>query len=295
MKTPSPRSYLFVPGDRPERFAKALASGADSVILDLEDAVLPARKEAARDAIVAWERSDAATGGAAGGVIVRINGADTPWFADDLAALAPLAADRAGAASVLGGVMLPKADGPDAIAAVRSRLPAGGGVETPALIALVETVAGIIRLRELAAARGLTRLAFGSVDLCVDAGILGDGEELHYIRSRLVLESRFAGLAAPIDGVSLALDDADALAKDVARARRFGFGAKLCIHPKQVAAVNAGFSPSEEEIAWAQRVLAAIETGGGRGAVAVDGKLVDKPVIDRAQAILSGRGAGGGR
>jgi citrate lyase subunit beta/citryl-CoA lyase len=282
--TSSARSYLFVPGDRPERFAKALASGADRVIIDLEDAVLPERKDAARSAIAEWARSDAA-GATPSGVIVRINGADTPWFADDLAAIASLPADRA--APVVRGVMLPKADNPDPIAAVRTALPAG--MET--LIALVETVAGVIRLREVASAPGLTRIAFGSVDLCVDAGILGDGEELHYIRSRLVLESRFAGLAPPIDGVSLALDDADALAKDVLRARRFGFGAKLCIHPKQVASVNAGLSPSEEEIAWAHRVVAAIETGGGRGAVAVDGKLVDKPVVDRAYAILAGRGS----
>jgi citrate lyase subunit beta/citryl-CoA lyase len=107
------------------------------------------------------------------------------------------------------------------------------------------------------------------------------------VRSRLVIESRFAGLPAPVDGVTLALDDDERIRRDVARARRFGFAAKLCIHPKQVAAISAGFSPTPDEVAWAKRVLAACENAGGRGAISVDGKLVDKPLIDKAQRLVA--------
>lgn len=260
------RSFLFVPGDRPERFAKALASGADRVILDLEDAVQPAAKEAAREAVMRFLREAVPAN-----VIVRINAADTAWHADDLAALRVLKA---------AGVMLPKVETAEVIAAVHER--AGAPV-----ILLIETVVGFVHLRSTAACPGVARIAFGSVDFCGDAGIDGDQEELDHVRSQLVIESRFAGLPAPIDGVTVALDDDARIQHDVARARRFGFGAKLCIHPKQVAAVNAGFAPSADDLAWARRVLDACASAGGRGAVAVDGKLVDKPVLDKAHRLLA--------
>lgn len=264
------RSYLFVPGDRPERFAKALASGADRVILDLEDAVQPAAKDAAREAVLRWigDRDD--TVGSA--VVIRINGVDTPWHADDLAAF--------GAPSkAISALMLPKAESAEAVNAVRS-----DAVKPP--VALIETVAGLLRLRELAKA-GVERIAFGSVDFCVDAGIEGDDAELDYVRTHLVLESRLAGLPPPIDGVTLALHDAERIRRDVERARRFGFGAKLCIHPNQVSPVNVGFAPSVDEIAWAKGIVAASEGSDGRGAIAVDGKLVDKPILDRANRLLA--------
>jgi citrate lyase subunit beta / citryl-CoA lyase len=267
---PSERSYLFVPGDRPERFEKALASGTDRVVLDLEDAVAPAAKEKARDAIVRWLRAtDDATSSRA---IVRINGADAPWHADDVDALRALPAPVT--------AMLPKSERADIVEAVHARTGAP-------VILLVETVAGLVNVRGIAACAGVKRIAFGSVDFCSDAGVEGDQEELDYVRSRLVIESRFAGLPAPIDGVTLALDDGERIRRDVARARRFGFGAKLCIHPKQVAAVNAGFSPTPDELAWAKRVLAACENAGGRGAISVDGKLVDKPLIEKAQRLVA--------
>jgi len=260
------RSFLFVPGDRPERFAKALASGADRVILDLEDAVEPAAKDAAREEVVRFlhAASDART------VVVRVNGADTAWHAADVAALHALA----------GAVMLPKSETADVVKAVHDRVGAP-------VILLVETVAGVVHLRSIAACAGVARIAFGSVDFGNDAGIDGDQEELDHVRSQLVIESRFAGLPAPIDGVTVALDDAERLRRDVARARRFGFGAKLCIHPKQVAPVHAGFSPSADDLAWARRVLAACDGAAGRGAIAVDGKLVDKPIIDKAHRLVA--------
>jgi citrate lyase subunit beta / citryl-CoA lyase len=152
---------------------------------------------------------------------------------------------------------------------------------------LVETVGGLVHLRRIAACAGVGRIAFGSVDFCSDAGIEGEEEELDYVRSQLVIESRFAGLPAPIDGVTVTLDDGERIHRDVMRARRFGFGAKLCIHPKQVHAVNTVFAPSSDELAWAKRVLAACERAGGQGAISVDGKLVDKPIIDRAHRLLA--------
>jgi citrate lyase subunit beta / citryl-CoA lyase len=262
------RSYLFVPGDRPARFAKALTSGADRVVLDLEDAVAPAVKEKAREEIVRWLRAvdDAARSRA----VVRINGAEAPWHAGDVDALRAVAVTA----------MLPKSERADVVEAVHARTGAP-------VILLVETVAGLVHVRSIAACAGVKRIAFGSVDFCSDAGIEGDEEELDYVRSRLVIESRFAGLPAPIDGVTVVLDDEERIRRDVARARRFGFGAKLCIHPKQVAAVNAGFAPTADELAWARRVLAACANAAGRGAISVDGKLVDKPLIEKAQRLVA--------
>ena len=261
------RSYLFVPGDRPERFGKAVATGADRVVLDLEDAVLPDAKAAARDAILSW-----LAGRDGGSVLVRVNASGTPWHADDLRALAgrPLVA----------GLMLPKAEDPAAIGPVRSGLRDG-----QVLVALVETVRAIANLRAVASVPGVQRLAFGSVDFCTEAGIRGYGRELDFVRGALVLESSLAGLLPPIEGVTMDVRDPVMLTRDIERARAFGFGGKLCIHPSQVAPVNAGFSPSATEIAWAERVVAAAGDGSP-GAIVVDGKLVDRPVRLQAEAIL---------
>jgi citrate lyase subunit beta / citryl-CoA lyase len=254
-----PRSYLFVPADRPERIAKALASGADAVIVDLEDAVAPSAKEAARDALRDWLAH------AGSRVVVRINGVDTPWFD----------ADRTLCESAnIAAVMLPKAE--------RAGDLAFGGKP---MLPLVETAAGIDALREIARAPHVERIVFGSIDFQLDLGIDGEGEELLLFRSQIVLASRLAGIAPPVDGVCTAIDDAEQLRAEALRARRLGFGAKLCIHPKQVETVNRAFSPSDDDVAWARRVLEAAEQAGG-AAVAVDGKMVDRPVIQRAQALL---------
>lgn len=262
------RAWLFVPGHRPERFDKALASGADRVIVDLEDAVAPADKAAARGALAAWLRAAGAR------VALRVNAADTPWFADDLALVD---------APAVGAVLLPKAADPAVLAALQARR---AGL---ALVPLVESAAGIAAARALAAAPGVERLAFGHIDLQVDLGLQDPHEdELLPFRAELVLASRLARIAPPLDGVTVAIDDAERLAADVQRARRLGFGGKLCIHPKQVAGVRAGFAPSAAEVAWAERVLHAAAQAGG-AAVAVDGKMVDKPVLLRAEAILRDR------
>lgn len=153
------------------------------------------------------------------------------------------------------------------------------------VLPLVETAAGIDTVHELARAPCVQRLVFGSIDLQLDLGIAGDGEELLLFRSQLVLASRLAGLAPPVDGVNTTIDDAEQLQADTRRARRLGFGAKLCIYPKQVDVINTGFSPSEEEMSWARRVRGAAAQAGGAVA-AVDGKMIDRPVILRAEALL---------
>ncbi|AXF01763.1 HpcH/HpaI aldolase/citrate lyase family protein [Paraburkholderia hospita] len=263
------RSYLFVPGDRPERFSKALATGAHQVVIDLEDAVSIDAKACARHQI-ATRLHAGLTDADRARIVVRVNAFGTPWHEEDVAMLRAARVMR---------VMVPKAEDPLQLADVAARSADGAG-----LVALVESVAGVVRLRQIAQCKGVARLAFGSFDFGVDAGIDGNGREFDYVRSQFVIESRFAGLPAPIDGVTLATDDAPLIAADVLDARRFGFGGKLCIHPKQVDAVNDGFAPSDAERAWAARVLAALEENP-RGAISVDGRLVDKPIVDLAKRI----------
>lgn len=257
------RSFLFVPGDRPERFDKAANSGAHSIVIDLEDAVSMATKEQARDAAAAWLTPGRVAG-------VRINGADTPWFNDDLSMVK---------ATPSAAVMLPKADA-DSLAYTASALPGRP------IIALVETVKGYMELRQLAAVPGLVRIAFGSVDFGSETGIADEGDAMTAIRTQILLESCFAGLLPPIDGVSVGFNDEQQMRNDALRSRQLGFGGKLCIHPKQVAAVNGAFLPTAEQLAWAGRVMAAIEASNG-GVTTVDGKMVDKPVVDQARRILA--------
>jgi citrate lyase subunit beta/citryl-CoA lyase len=175
---------------------------------------------------------------------------------------------------------LPKSE-PESIYRIASEL---GGRP---LIALIETVRGVMELRDLTAASGLERLAFGSVDFSVDSGISDVGDALTSVRSRIVLESCYAGLLPPADGVSLEFRDPEVMKLEARRAQQLGFGGKLCIHPRQVASVNAAFLPTEKDVAWATRVIAAVEESGG-GATRVDGEMVDKPVLEMAQRILAG-------
>ena len=262
-----PVTYLFVPGDRPERFGKALASAADRVILDLEDAVRPEAKAAARQAIreadLDWSR-----------VVIRINaGAEG---AEDHGVLRTVAA---------AGVLVPKAEDADALIAVREA--AAREIE---VIPQIETVRGLEGVGALLAAPGVRRAAFGHLDFSLDLGVAPDWDALAWVRSRLVYASRLAGASAPVDSVTPDLSDTDALAREAFDSRRFGFGGKLLIHPKQIAPVLAAFAPSDDEIAWAKRVVKAVEAGAS-GAVAVDGKMIDRPVEDAARRIL-GRAGG---
>lgn len=274
----SARSFLFVPANRPERYAKALASGADAVIVDLEDAIAPADKPLARQTLVeAFATLDAAQRSR---VLVRINAAGTPWHADDLLALHVMGARG------LTAVMVSKAESVAALAEVAAAFgPAS------ALLPLIESVAGLDAADALAACPQVLRLAFGHLDFQADAGLACDLDEMELIpvRLALVLASRRAGVAAPVDGISPGTQDIARLSLDAARSRRGGFGGKLCIHPAQVMVVNAAFAPSAAELDWAQRVQAAFEAAGG-GVFSLDGRMVDAPVLLLAQRTLAQAG-----
>ena len=257
-------TFLFVPGDRPDRFAKALGSGADCAIIDLEDAVQPEAKAQARQATLAanieWAR-----------VAVRINDATSPHFEDDRQFLRGCAAST---------IVLPKAESPHTVAQIRAAC--ARDVE---VIILIETARGLANMTSLLSAPGVRRAAFGHLDFALDLGCATDRESLIFFRSQMVFQSRLAGALPPIDGVTTDYKNAEAAAADAAAARRLGFGGKLLIHPNQIAPVAMAFTPTTSEIAWAEKVIAA--SNGKRGAVALDGKMIDKPVIQSAQRILA--------
>ncbi len=269
------RSFLFVPANRPERYAKALASGADAAIIDLEDAVAPVDKTAARQMLArAWHDLSATQRGR---VLVRLNASGTAWHGDDLALLGTLG---------VVGVLLPKAES----AADLARVAAAMGPAC-ALLPMIESVAGLDVVDALARSPQVLRLVFGNLDFQADAGMAcgPDESELTAVRLALVLASRRAGLAAPVDGVTSNTNSTDAGAQvqlDAQRSRRCGFGAKLCIHPAQVALVNAALGPTAAELEWARRVLEKNRSVGG-GVFSLDGRMVDAPVLRLAQRMLA--------
>jgi citrate lyase subunit beta / citryl-CoA lyase len=205
-----------------------------------------------------------------GRVLVRINDEGTPWFTDDLDLLR-----HAG----ISGVMLPKAEDPGQVARAAGVL-APGGVVVP----LIETARGLRAVDAIAAAERVQRLAFGTLDFAVDLELSGDERGLGPPAMAIAVASRCAGRAGPVAGVTPEIGDDAALARDLAWARAFGFTAKLCIHPRQVDAVRRALAPSDQELDWARRVLAA--AGSAAGAVQVDGRMVDRPVLLKAQSIL---------
>jgi citrate lyase subunit beta/citryl-CoA lyase len=213
-------------------------------------------------------------------VFVRINSADTEWFEDDL---------KLCAAIRVRGVVLPKAERPEHIRFAAERVGPRSVV-----LPLIETARGYADVASVAAAPRVQRLVFGSIDFQLDLGIDGEGDELLYFRSGLVLASRLAGIQPPVDGVTVEINDAGRVRADALRGKRLGFGAKLCIHPKQVAPVNECYYPTDEEIVWARRIVEAAEGAGG-AAVAVDGKMVDRPVILKAQQIIRESSRAGGK
>ncbi|RYX95936.1 MAG: CoA ester lyase [Comamonadaceae bacterium] len=274
------RSFLFVPATRPERYSKALASGAGAVIIDLEDAVSPGEKNAARDQLAAGFAALSAVDRRR--VLVRINASETAWHADDLKLVSQLAMlDGA-----LAGVVLSKAESAAQLAQAAAFL--GEPAARIALFPLIESAAGLDALAAIASAPGVKRLMFGNLDFQADLGMACDADEaeLQPARFQVVLASRRTGLAAPVDGVTPGTGDLAQVAKDAARGRRGGFGGKLCIHPSQVAAVNAAHAPTDKEIAWAHRVVEGDAAAGG-GVFTLDGRMVDAPVLRLARRVLA--------
>ena len=262
---------LFVPGDRPERFAKAAASGADVVIIDLEDAVTADNKAKA----LSSARESLAEGGVR--ALVRINPTETDTQESEIAAL--LSLTTSGDHGLL-GIMLPKADNPRILAKLRERLP-----QELALVPLIESAAGLVQALELAKVPGTTRLAFGAIDYALDIDASGEDRFLDHARSQLVLASRAAGIAAPLDSPCIDIQDTDRIADSARLAKKFGFGGKLCIHPRQLPAVAGAFVPTQAEVAWASSVV-----GAEGAAVQVEGQMIDRPVTERAKRILAQAG-----
>ncbi|MDQ0607499.1 citrate lyase subunit beta/citryl-CoA lyase [Variovorax sp. W1I1] len=270
------RTFLFVPADRPERHARALAAGTGGVIVDLEDAVAPERKASAREGLAASFGALPEAGRQR--LLVRINASGTPWHDDDRTAVAALVAQ-----GLIAGVVLPKAERAGDLRQLAEAIGATG-----LLVPLIESAAGLAAVDELATAPQVLRLAFGNLDFQADVGLACDADETELVpvRLALLLATRRAGLHASIDGVTADWRDPQRLAADTARARRGGFGAKLCIHPDQVAPVHAALGPTADELAWAHRVIDAIRSAGG-GVVSLDGRMVDAPVVRLAERLLA--------
>ena len=264
-------NFLFVPGTRPERFTKALNSGADAVIIDLEDAVAAQDKDSARNAIrTAWPTF---TADEKKRLIIRTNAPGTQFYSADLILAQEL--------SVV-CLLIPKAESLDQINGAAQILP------NTALIPMIETALGLDHLKEIASSNQVLRLALGNLDLQADLGMVCDAQEteLQTARYQMVLASRLARITPPIDGVTPSTDNLARIEGDSQRAKRMGFGGKLCIHPKQIPAVKAAFMPTSEEIEWARKVIAADQASQG-GAVKLDGRMIDRPVVLLAQRTLA--------
>jgi citrate lyase beta subunit len=269
MSLATARSLLFAPGNDERKLEKALAAGADAVVADLEDAVPAGEKEAARTVT-----RTAFAGAVSDSLLaVRVNAFGTGNLQADLEVTAGLDLDA---------LVLPKAT-PEAVAAL--------GAEGPPVIAIVETAIGLRHAFETARSERVAALVLGAVDLGLELGLEPrvDGQEILYARSRLVVESAAAGIRSPFDVVHVNTRDDAGLEAEARLARALGFRGKACIHPDQVAIVNRVFSPTTEELERARRVIDAYEhaRAHGRGVVALDGEMIDLPVVERARRVLA--------
>ena len=272
------RSLLFVPADRPERFAKAAASGADAIILDLEDSVAPERKAFGREAIAEWLASPRD-----GVAFVRVNPLDGDHTRADLASVLPAAPD---------GIMLPKAEG---AAGIQALIALADGANVPPILPIAtETPAAIFQLGTFRQVREkLAGLAWGAEDLPASGGASTAREEdgrytapFEMARSLTLFAAHAAGVPA-IDTVFPRIEAMDDLKAYIGRARRDGFTGMMAIHPVQVAAINEGFTPSEAEIARARAVVEAFQANPGAGVLKLDGKMIDRPHLIQAQRVLA--------
>ena len=267
------RSLLFVPATWPDRIAKALASPADAVIVDLEDAVADSDKAAARDALETFLADNPQAS-----LVVRVNAPGSPHHESDVALCARQTA--------ITHLFVPKAES-------RQALAKAAACDKP-LWLQIETAQGLLALPSLAGMAGVERLSFGTLDMVTELGLTpetpGARQMLDQGRYQLVVHSRAASLAAPLESPHPAIDDTDAVARTAVHAKEMGFAGMLCIHPQQLPVVNQAFSPSEADVDWARQVV----DGASReaGAFSVAGQMVDAPVISRARGILAKHEAG---
>ena len=259
------RSFLFAPGSEERKLVRALESDADAVVADLEDAVAPAEKVAARDLALGL----VAAAGTRSVRLVRVNAVGTEWHDADIAAVAASEAD---------GIVLPKAT-PAAVDAVARR------VDLP-LAAIVETAVGLREAFAIASHDAVRVLMLGAVDLGLEPR--DDGHEILFARSSLVVDSAAAGLRGPVDRVWVDVRDREGLARDCAEGRSLGFRGKSLVHPDQIAPTHEAFAPSADELQRARDVVAAYERAeaDGQGVVALDGEMIDAPVVQRARELL---------
>lgn len=261
----SARSYLYVPGVRPDRFDKALSSGADAIILDLEDAVPHAQKDEARANVVAWLRDHPNAP-----ALVRVNGG--ALLIDDVRAVT-----TAGARCI----SIPKATAEECERA--------SGIADVPVIALLETAEAILDARAIAACANVVRLAIGEADLGAELNIdaSDDGREMWPMRAQVVLASATAKIAPPVAPISTDFTDLDAFAASTQALKRAGFGARAAIHPAQVAHINESFTPSADEVESARKLLAAFDAAGGGVCLDERGRMVDEAIVRAARRTLA--------
>lgn len=262
------RSALFVPASRPDRFSKALASGADAIIIDLEDSISPDDKLQARNNIL-----DYATANPDIKFWVRINDGTTKWFEDDLSLCRSL--------NSVAGIVLPKAH-----KAQHVHIVSGAGKP---LMPVIESAMGLRELDRIAQANGVVRLSYGILDLMVELGTRPHTKAAlaiqDQIRFQVLVASSMHGLAWPLDAVNADFSNLDSFAKTATFARDMGFGGVLCIHPKQIPVAHDVFQPIAEDLDWAKRVVEYAERTG-EYTFRIDGRMVDLPLINHAQRIL---------
>jgi citrate lyase subunit beta / citryl-CoA lyase len=273
------RSLLFVPGDRADRMAKALGSGADALILDLEDSVAPAAKAEARRAVATFLNANSAAR-----LWVRVNPLGGPEFDKDLAAVLPAHPD---------GIVLPKAEGGESVAELSRRLAERGNATAKIMAITTETPAAMFQLGSYGGLKRLEALTWGAEDLPAAIGAAASREPdgrftppYELARSLCLFGAAAAGVA-PIETVYPDFGDLEGLAAYAGRARRDGFTGMMAIHPAQVPAINAAFTPSQAEVEHARRVVEAFEAQPGAGALSLDGRMIDRPHLVQAQRILA--------
>ena len=277
MTTRRRRSALYMPASNARAIAKARALDCDVVILDLEDAVAPDEKAAARDRVVEAVREG---GFGERELVVRVNGIDTPWYADDIAAIRAIG---------LAAVLVPKVSSVADLFTARASL----GEDGPPIWAMIETCAAILALPSLSAAAAETRLTamiVGTNDLAKEMRCRLGADRMPLIPAltATIMAARAAGIVA-LDGVCNALDDPPRFAAECAHGATLGFDGKTLIHPSQIDAANAGFGPSEEELAWARNVVAAFAKpeNADKGAIRLDGQMVERLHLAEAEATLA--------